>query len=171
MTIRRDDAVGPRVTLADRIDDARDRLLSSPRFQRFAASFPFTRPTARRHAQGVFDLCAGFVYSQILFACVRLHLFDALQKGPKTLDEIALLTGLPVDAADRLLTAAMSLKLIERRRNGRFGLGLYGAALSANPSVAAMIEHHAMLYADLQDPIALLRGDREASPLARYRRR
>ena len=45
-------------------------------FQRFAASFALTRPIARRRAGALFDLCAGFVYSQILFACVRLKLFD-----------------------------------------------------------------------------------------------
>ena len=29
----------------------------------------------------------------------------------------------------------------------------------ANDAVAAMVEHHAVLYADLADPVALLRGD------------
>ena len=28
-----------------------------------------------------------------------------------------------------------------------------------NPGVAAMVEHHALLYADLADPVALLRGE------------
>jgi demethylspheroidene O-methyltransferase len=32
---------------------------------------------------------AGFVYSQVLLACVRLKLFDALSGGPKTLAELA----------------------------------------------------------------------------------
>lgn len=38
-----------------------------------------------------------------------------------------------------------------------------------NPGVAAMVEHHAMLYADLMDPVALLRGEgRGETELARY---
>ena len=37
-----------------------------------------------------------------------------------------------------------------------------------NPGVVAMIEHHAMLYGDLKDPIALLRGDVGAGQLAAY---
>ena len=36
-------------------------------------------------------------------------------------------------------------------------------AIVALPSVAAMIEHHATLYQDLFDPVALLRGERPTS--------
>ena len=41
------------------------------RFQRFAASFPLTKPIAQRQSQALFDLCAGFVYAQVLQACWR----------------------------------------------------------------------------------------------------
>ena len=37
-----------------------------------------------------------------------------------------------------------------------------------NPGIAAMVEHHAALYADLADPVALLRGDESDRRLARY---
>ena len=38
-----------------------------------------------------------------------------------------------------------------------------------NPGLAAMVEHHAILYADLRDPVALLRGEgRGGTGLARY---
>ena len=43
--------------------------------------FPLTRPIARRRARELFDLCAGFVYSQVLLACVRLRLFEILAEG------------------------------------------------------------------------------------------
>ena len=59
-------------------------------------------------------------------------------------------------------------KLLQRRSDGRYGLGSLGAALLGNPGVVAMIEHHAMLYDDLRDPIALLRGDVGAGQLAAY---
>ena len=39
------------------------------------------------------------------------------------------------------------------------GSGRLGAAMLGAPGVVAMIEHHAMLYADLRDPVALLRGE------------
>jgi demethylspheroidene O-methyltransferase len=106
----------------------------------------------------LFDLVGGFVYSQVLFACVELRLFDALGEGPKSVSELAARCGLSADAAVTLLKAAAALELTERCPDGRFGLGQLGAALRGNPSLVAMIKHHAMLYADLADPVALLRG-------------
>jgi demethylspheroidene O-methyltransferase len=72
----------PRTRLIDCWIDWRNRLLSDPRFQRWAADFPLTRPIARSRAKGLFDLVAGFVYSQTLAACVRLDLFPILGGGP-----------------------------------------------------------------------------------------
>lgn len=152
----------------DRYLAIRDRWLSSPRFQRWAAAFPVTRPTARRRARALFDVCAGFVYSQILFACVRLKLFDLLATGPHTIEQITARLHLPLASAERLLEAAVSLRLVEKRGTGRFGLGSLGAALIGNPAVTAMIEHHRLLYADLGDPVGLLRGDRHQTELAKY---
>jgi len=75
---------------------------------------------------------------------------------------------MPREAVERLLAAAASLRLVEARSDGRYGLGVLGAALAGNPGVVAMVEHHALLYADLHDPVALLRGDRETTALGRY---
>jgi demethylspheroidene O-methyltransferase len=145
----------------------RDRLLASPRFQLWASRFPLTRPVARRRARALFDICAGFVYAQVLSACVRLQLFDILAEGPQPVATLAARLSLPEPAAARLLAAAASLRLAGRRRDGRYGLGSLGAAMLGNPAIAAMVEHHAMLYADLADPVALLRGER-AGVLAQY---
>jgi len=146
----------------------RDRLLASPRFQRWAAAFPLTQPIARRRARALFDLCAGFVYSQILAACVRVRLCEILFEGPQTLAELAPRLRLPAEATARLLDAAVSLRLASRRGTDRYGLGDLGAALVGNPGIAAMVEHHALLYADLRDPVALLRGEAGDTELARY---
>ena len=110
----------------------------------------------------LFDLCAGFVYAQILFACVQLRLFDLLADGPREAGWIAQRCGLPRGSAERLLTAAVALRLLSRRGEA-FGLGALGAAMVGNPGVASMISHHAMLYADLADPVALLREGRGAA--------
>src|ERR1700754_546940 len=91
----------------------RDSLLSSRRFQRWAAAFPLTRPIARRRAADLFDLCAGFVYSQILFACVRLDLFAQLKAGPQTAAMLAARSSVPLTAITTLLEAAASLQLLE----------------------------------------------------------
>jgi len=152
----------------DRILAWRDGLLTSPRFRRAAAAFPLTRPVARRHARELFDLVAGFVYSQVLLACVQLRLFDMLSTGPQQDAELARRCRLPAEAMQRLLAAAASLRLVERRRDGCYGLGPLGAAMVGNPAVSAMVEHHAAFYADLADPLALLRGLPGDGALAAY---
>ena len=153
---------------SDRYLALRDRWLSSPKFQRWAAAFPLTRPTARKRARALFDVCAGFVYSQILFACVRLKLFDLLAEAPLTPAEIAARLCVPLDSTARLLEAAASLQLVEKRAAGRYGLGSLGAALVGNPAVGAMVEHNRLLYADLHDPVGLLRGEQPQTELGRY---
>jgi demethylspheroidene O-methyltransferase len=116
----------------------------------------------------LFDVCAGFVYSQILFACVRLKLFDALAEGPLGAAELATRLQVPLDSTERLLEAAVSLQLVDRRPGDRFGLGSLGAALVGNPAVGAMVEHHRLLYADLYDPVGLLRGELHETELGKY---
>ncbi len=103
-----------------------------------------------------------------------------LRAGPRTGAEVAAHAGLPVDGAERLLLAATALGLAERLDAGgaarrstaddpvgsRFALGADGAALLGNPGVVEMIAHHRFLYADLGDPVALLR--RRGGSLAGY---
>jgi len=153
---------------SDRLMVIRDRLLSSAQFRRWAVAFPLTRPIARRRTRALFDLCGGFVYSQILFACVQLKLFDILAEGQQTAAALATKLPLPPDSVQRLLAAAVSLRLIDRRSGGRFALGALGAAMVDNAPVAAMVRHHAILYRDLADPVALLRGEPTETELSRY---
>jgi demethylspheroidene O-methyltransferase len=144
-------------SLLDRLLARRDHVLASPRFQRNAARFLPTRWIARRRARALFDLVAGFTYSQVLLACVRLGWFDRLLEAPRTIAELVDASGLDTQAVDRLVAAAASLRLFERRRGGRIGLGPLGAAMAGNTAIVAMVEHHTALYADLADPIALLK--------------
>jgi len=140
----------------------RNRRLSDPAFQRWVARFPLTRGIARGQARGAFDLVAGFVYSQVLFACAELDLFALLGGGELMgVGDIAAATGLDAPAAERLLKAAVSLGLVSRAGT-RFTLGQRGAAMLGNPGVLAMVRHHGLLYADLADPVGLLRGRRGA---------
>ena len=148
--------------------DVRNRLLASPSFQRWASAFPLTRPIAQKRARELFDIVAGFVYSQVLFAGVRLKLFEILAEGPKTLDELAKRMNLPLEGATRLVRAAVSLRLVAPCAEQRFALGELGAAMIGNPGITAMIEHHAMLYSDLADPVALLRGEAMGTALSSY---
>jgi len=154
--------------LADRLRDAADRLLGSPRFHHWAAAFPLTRWKARREARALFDLCGGFIYSQVLLACVRVDLFALLADGPQELRRIAVRIGMTEEAAARLLDAAVALRLAARRSGGRYGIGMLGTAMVANPGIAAMVEHHGRIYRDFEDPLALLRGLSSRTELSRY---
>lgn len=146
----------------------RARLVGSARFRAWAATFPLTRPIARRRAREVFDLCAGFVYSQVLYACVKLDLFAMLAERAQTLPVLARRLKMSEEAAARLLAAAASLRLAARDGDGRYSLGELGAAIAGNAAVLAMVAHHDLLYTDLRDPVALLRGRTDATLLARY---
>jgi demethylspheroidene O-methyltransferase len=142
-------------------------IVARPAFRRWAARFFLTRPIARRRTAALFDLCAGFVYAQILQACLKLNLFEILAEGPVTQETLAERIGLPAPAAARLLAGAVALKLVARKRDGRFALGSLGAALVDNEAIAAMVAHHTMFYADMADPVALLRGE-TATQLGSY---
>ncbi len=146
----------------ERLRDWRHRTVARPGFQRWAAAFPLTRPVARAEALALFDLVAGFVYSQVLLACVRLNVFDVLADGPLPAAALAERLGLGTEGADRLVAAAVALELLERRSGGAVALGRLGAPMVGNAAIASMVEHHATLYADLTDPVALLK--REGRP-------
>ncbi len=157
----------------DRLLGWRDRLLANPAFHRLASGFPLTRRVAQRSARELFDLVAGFVYSQVLSACLKLELFELLAAGPLPLPVLARRFGMSDEAAERLLAAAASLRLVERRGSDaqgapRYGLGMLGAPLVGNEAVKAMILHHDTLYADLADPVALLRGAGPAPALSGF---
>jgi demethylspheroidene O-methyltransferase len=142
-------------------------FVSRPAFRRWAARFLLTRPHARAETRALFDICAGFVYAQILKASLELRLFDILLEGPANAETLAPRLRLTVDATTRLLDAAVALHLAKRRRHGGYALTARGAALVGNEAIAAMVAHHAMFYADLADPVALLRGTRNTE-LSRY---
>jgi demethylspheroidene O-methyltransferase len=140
----------------------RDKLLASPKFQAWAAKFPFTRFIARREARALFDICAGFVYAQSLAACVELNLFEILADGPVSADILAARCGLPTASMKILTDAAVSLRLLQQAGE-KIRLGPLGAALRGNPGIAAMVAHHRMFYSDIADPVALLRGQADTA--------
>jgi demethylspheroidene O-methyltransferase len=155
------------LALLDRLRDWRDRKLADPKFRARLLANPLTRFYARRRAKAMLDLCAGFAYSQTLLACVQLKLFEHLSASPQSVEQLAQKLGLEPKAAQRLLEAASTLGLASRRSDGRYGLGDLGAALIGTPEALALIEHQPIFYADLADPVALLKGETQTR-LSRY---
>jgi demethylspheroidene O-methyltransferase len=156
----------PFSALSERFLRWRDRQLADPQFHRRTASSPLTRWLVRRRTRELFDITAGFVYSQVLFACVELDLFERLAPGPRSLSQLSADTGVPGEGLERLLRAAAELRLLARR-GARWGLGELGAASRGSPGIAAMVAHHHFLYADLARPVSLLR-DRSDATLRDY---
>ncbi len=156
------------MTLLDRWRRQRDAWLTSPAFQRWSSGIPGIRWIARRRARAVFDLVAGFVYSQVLHACIELGIFERVAANALAIDELAAQTKLPVAACEQLVAAAVALRLLEWRGARRVGLGALGAPLVGNAGLQNLVRHHALLYADLSDPVALLRGEISNTKMATY---
>ncbi len=135
-----------------------NRLVASPGFQSWASWFPLTRGQARRDGAILFDVVQGFVQSQVLMAVVELDLLRRLRGGPQSAEMLGRATAIPPERMQVLLQAAAALKLLKRTRNGQYSLARKGAALMGVPGLEAMIRHHRAFYADLKDPVDLLRG-------------
>lgn len=138
-----------------------NRRLARPGFQEWASRMPLLNRLAKRDGAEIFDLVQGFVRSQVLFALVKLEIPERIMNGPATPEVLAHALGLERDRMLILMQAGAGLGLLKRRRDGRFALSRKGAALCGVPGLRQMILHHGALYRDMEDPIALLRGERE----------
>ena len=154
--------------LRDRFGALLDRWMTSAELYRWSRANALTRWITRRRTRQVFDLMAGFVYSQVLLACVRLRLLETVAEEPRTLPELAQACSVPAAGLQRLLNAAVALRLMELRGEGRYGLGALGAPIAGHAGIRAMIEHHAVLYQDMQDPVALLRDQLDQGRMSHY---
>lgn len=146
----------------------RNALLANERFQNFATSFPLTRPISRKRSRALFDIVAGFTYSQVLYAVVKLDLVSTLNASPKTAEMLAAQYDFEIDRLLRLLKASESLDIFERTKNGAWTLGVHGAALVGNPWIMRFIMHHDLLYRDAGDPLSLLREPHRDTALKRF---
>lgn len=141
--------------------------VADPEWQGQAALGWVGRLLARRQAQQLFDLCAGFTYSQTLAACETLGVFEQLQAGPAALEQLTESCAAPPDRLRALLDAAVALRLLDGNPDA-YEIGMLGAALLGNPGVRAMIRHHHFLYADLLKPHVLVREPDFHGELQRY---
>jgi len=143
-------------SLIDKYKLKLDQWLSHPALYKFAISNPLTRWFAQRRTQQVFDLMAGFVHSQVLLSCTRLRIFEMLRTSPMSVAELSARVQVEPAALQRLIYAAVSLKLLEFRHQDKLGLGALGVPIAAHEGIRAMIEHNHLLYRDLTDPVAFL---------------
>ncbi|MBL3704316.1 methyltransferase domain-containing protein [Sulfitobacter sp. BDSS02] len=135
------------------------RLIAKPAFQAWAAQNPFTRSISRREGADLFNLVQGFTHSQTLLAVVELRLLHRLYDAPATPSDLARLCDLKEPSMVILLQAAAALRLVKRQKDGHYALARKGAALLGVPGLEEMIRHNRLLYRDLEDPVAFLRGE------------
>jgi demethylspheroidene O-methyltransferase len=153
--------------LAARFRRWRNRIIADPRFQQACLRIPGLRFMARRKADALYRLTAGFVYSQILHAALESGLLSALNGEPLRAPALERLTGLPQDAMRRLLSSAKSVGLVSEPAPGLYALDDIGVVAANDPGIVAMVRHHALLYADIADPLALLRKRTRETGIAR----
>ncbi len=142
-------------------------LVGSAAFQSWAAHSLFTRATAKRDGERLFDLVAGFTYSQILQAFVALDLPRHLCARPAYPSELAAKLDAPERRISVLCQAAASLGLLTRLRDGRYALARLGAAINGVGGLRDMILHHDILYRDLGPAEGFFRGKTDPD-LARF---
>jgi demethylspheroidene O-methyltransferase len=153
--------------LPDFLKRYRNRLLADPKFLAFAQKFPLTLPVARRKSVELFDLLAGFSYSQVLYTCVSLKVFEHVGQSAITLQSLAEKINLPLQKTELLVRAAIALELLDGTLDCII-LGPHGAALLGQPWIMRFVEHHTYFYRDLEDPVAMLKGARVEGGLADY---
>ena len=120
--------------------DWRNRLIASPGFQRWATRFPLTRWLVRKQASNIFDLMAGFVYTQVLLACTQVKLFDILANGALSFGELQKQTPLKPAGLRRLLDAAVAIQLLVKRSEDRYALSMKSAPLVGNVAILDMVK-------------------------------
>lgn len=145
----------------------RSGLVARPGFRRLAQRLPFTSTYSRARENDLFALVTGFVQSQILFTSLKSGLLDGLADGPVTMAELASRTGFPQDRLARLVQAAQSVGLVTAGTDGFVTLDDHGAIVCSDEGLRAMINHHALLYRDLNDPVALFDGSHTDTEMRR----
>lgn len=151
-----------------RLRQWRNRLIGSPGFRSRALRFPGTRWLVRRKANDLFWLTAGFVFSQVLSACVSLGVLDRLRHARLSTRELAKECGLPEDRMQLLLEQAERLDLVRRAGRSRWILDDAGIVVASDPGLTAMIAHHSLLYRDLEQPADLFKSRKCTTQLRKY---
>jgi demethylspheroidene O-methyltransferase len=135
----------------------RNRLLANPTFLAFAQRNLLMRPVARAKSRELFDLLAGFSYSQVVYACVTLKVLEHVGQTAVSISNLAPKLNLPESKTELLVRAAVALEILGFDR-GKVILGPHGAALLGQSWIMGFVEHHRHFYRDLENPVAMLNG-------------
>jgi SAM-dependent methyltransferase len=83
---------------------------------------PVSGQTVKKRQIEVLSLAEGFFQSSILFALLKLKIFERIDTGSKTLHELAAELGARPETLSRLLNAGVVLKLLESKDGLNFSI-------------------------------------------------
>ncbi len=133
-------------------------MVASSKFQKWAGNTPIIRGFARRDGEKIYDIMAGFVYSQTLLALVELDVLKYLKDGILSGEELSNKTQISRKNIVILCQSATAIGVLERLDEEQYCLSRLGASLIGVPGLTDMVRHHRLFYEDLVDPVGLLRN-------------
>ena len=155
-----------------RLDWASQSADRRPGFQRWAAAFPLTKFIARRaRARCSTSAPASCIRRSCSPACAWAF-STCWPKGQKRSSRSRPRWTCPRKRPTACCAPRPRCGCCAPYRGTASRSADLGASLRGNPSIAAFIEHHSLLYDDLRDPVALLRGrglDEAVALLALFR--
>src|SRR5947209_1408965 len=101
------------------------------------------------------QMISGYWISQGIYAAAKLGIADLLEKGPRTVEDLAAATGTQPRALYRLLRALASVGLFVEKPGGTFNLAMLGTGLltsapgSQRPMAIMMGEEHYRAWGEL----------------------
>lgn len=130
----------------------------SQKFQKWAGNTPIIRIIARKEGEKIYDLMAGFVYSQTLLAMVELNIFYILNGGALSAEDLSSRVGVSKPNISMLCRSATAIGILETVGDDEYALSRLGASVLGVPGLIEMIRHHRLFYEDLADPVGLLKN-------------
>src|SRR4051794_28797406 len=93
-------------------------------------------PTSSVSPQRIMQFAWGYAVPLIIETAIEHRVFDVLDKGPKSLEELARETGASVRGLRGITNTLVSLELLTKDAQGRYGLAAESAAflVSTKPS-------------------------------------
>jgi SAM-dependent methyltransferase len=83
---------------------------------------PVSDRVAKRNQIEVLSIAEGFLQSSVLFALLKLRVFEYIDKGSRTLEELATDSQAQPETLSRLLNAGVVLKLLESKDGFNFNV-------------------------------------------------
>jgi 3-hydroxy-5-methyl-1-naphthoate 3-O-methyltransferase len=131
--------------------------------------FVFSLRTPLPNNEGTLQLLScGFVLSSIFFTALELDLFEQLERGPGSSDQLAARMGTPQPSLERLLIALLALGLIKRDEAGVYSNSPLTLALTSRgpaglaPALLEQKRHFYDLFSHLTEAV------KSARPQIRY---